>query len=203
MGNITEAELLNFSLGLVSIIFILWLISVIIGSVLTIKSTERGVKTVFGKVRKMLKPGIHFCLPRISSVEIYQMTPMTFTMKVTDVITKNGRVKGYGETGSEVEKTKINISLTLTTYFSDEGVRLCETARRAPGNNAQSLGPLIVPYIKDVTRSVFSEMPWVLSFQERKNVLEERINTKTRLIFMRRDKGPRSHSKQLLSRGIA
>lgn len=137
-----------------------------------IKETERGVLIVNGKIKKMIEPGRNFCPWLISRVKIYKTTPMVFKITVPTVITKNGKVRGYKEDGKEIEKAEVNISLILTTYFSEDEHRLLETAKRAPGNDATSLGPFVDTHIIDITRAIFAEMPWVLSNQNRQKVLD-------------------------------
>jgi len=141
-------------------------------SVKIIHENERGVLVRSGVIIRMLEPGVNFCAWPISKVIIYKMTPMLFKIKVPTAITKNGKVKGYKEDGREIEKVEVDIFLTLTTYFPNVQSKLLETARRAPGNSAKSLGPVIVPYITDVVRAIFAEMPWVLSYQNRQKVLD-------------------------------
>ena len=76
-------------------------------------------------------------------------------------------------TRDEIEKAEVDIYLTLVTYFSDNETDLMKTAKRVPSSNyAKVLSSTIKPFVIDVARSVFAEMPWVLSYQERKNVLD-------------------------------
>ena len=141
-------------------------------SLKTIQSTERGILIIFGSITRMLEPGVCFCPWLISKVKKYKVTPMIFKITVPTAITKNGKVKNYKEDGKEIEKVEVNVCLVLTTYFSKVEARLIQTAERAPGNDAKSLGPIIAPYIIDVTRAIFAEMPWVLSYQNRQKILD-------------------------------
>ena len=136
-----------------------------------VKANERVITLTFGKASEFLKPGLHLYLWLISELLRYETTQMSFQFDVPTAITKSGRVESYQEDGGRpVEKAEVNISLTLTTYFSESRGQLLKTIERAPGHDAASLAPGIEPYVMDVVRGIFSEMPWILSYQEQTKV---------------------------------
>jgi regulator of protease activity HflC (stomatin/prohibitin superfamily) len=137
-----------------------------------IRATEKGVVFFLGKPSRVVSPGTCFALWPFSTIVKYNMTPMIFKIKVPTVTTKNGKVKGYKEDGEEIERVDLDIFLVLTTFFCDDDSSLLKTAAITRGNDAPSLAPAIETFIIDVARSVFSEMPWPLSTQNRKMVLD-------------------------------
>lgn len=142
-------------------------------SLVIIQANEKAVLFIWGSAIRVIGPGPHFCPWLFSGITRYSMEPIVFKIKVPTAITKNGRVEGYKEDGDdEIERAELDVFLTLITYFSDDNVRLLKTAKRASGDVYEILNSAITPFIMDVVRSVFSEMPWILSYQERKCVLD-------------------------------
>jgi regulator of protease activity HflC (stomatin/prohibitin superfamily) len=137
-----------------------------------VKANEVGVISLWGKPVRVVKSGLHFCPKFISELVRYETTPLIFNIKVPSVTTRNGKVSGYKENGGEIERVDLNIDVTLTTYFSSLHNDLLETARVASGNDAASLASAICPFVIDVVRSVFSEIPWPLANQSRRDVLD-------------------------------
>lgn len=140
-----------------------------------IKADEAAVITWLGKPIKVVGSGLVFCPKFVSKLLRYETTPLIFNIRVPSVTTKNGKVLGYKENGGEIERADLNIDITLVTYFSTDLTKknndLLTTARKAPGNDAASLQDALCPYVIDIVRSVFSEMPWPLLNQNRKDVL--------------------------------
>jgi regulator of protease activity HflC (stomatin/prohibitin superfamily) len=140
-------------------------------SLIVVRADEVALKFTFGKITGIYHAGLHVC-PWLFSVAVrYERTPLIFEIEVPAVVTKNGRVKGY-QNNQEVKRATVNVFLTLTTYFSDVLANLSVTAERVDGNTIEALGPTIFPFIDGVVRSVFSEMPWPLSYQERQKTAE-------------------------------
>ncbi len=137
-------------------------------SLMVILPNETGWMTVLGAHGRALNSGIHLCPKWFTNVAKYTKTPLIFKFKVSSATTKNGFVKGYRDDTSEIERTDLDILLTLTTYFDHSN--LFFTVANAPGNNAKKLGPAIEPFIQDIVRSVASEMPWPLFLGDKDNV---------------------------------
>ena len=87
---------------------------------------------------------------------------MKFSFSVKSIMTKRGRVRGYDEI---VEPAEIDISCTLLARFDRN--RLDSAIQRAPGKNAKTLGPYLVPYVRDTIRALGGRVPWRLINQER------------------------------------
>lgn len=142
-------------------------------SLIIVKVNEMALKVTFGKVTGLYQPGLRFCPWLFSSVVVYEKTPLIFETKIFDVLTKTGKVKG-NQNDREIKRTTLDVFITLTLYFSDNLVNLTKTAERGGynSNDIKVLGEIINPFIDSVVRSVFSEMPWLLSYQERVKVTE-------------------------------
>lgn len=137
-----------------------FIIYLIIKSLVTIKPNENAVLIQFGKPVKVIGSGLHFCLWPFSSVVRYSKQPIILNIEVGTAMTKGGIVKGYKEDGKEVERTELDVILTLTTYFDCE--KLITTLSNAPGNNAESLQYALGGFIISVVRAAASTMPWPL-----------------------------------------
>lgn len=66
----------------------------------TIKSTERGVLSTFGKVEKVLQPGLHAKIPFVQSVEKYTLVPQEYRLVVpvngdAAALSKDNQSLGY------------------------------------------------------------------------------------------------------------
>lgn len=145
----------------------------ILKSLIIVKANETALKFTFGKVTGVYQPGLRFCPWLFSSIVIYEKTPLIFEFMIDDVITKTGRVKG-NQNDREIKRTTMDVCVTLTLYFSEKLRDLATTAERVGdgSNNIRVLGEAIKPFIDSTVRSVFSEMPWVLSYQERTKMTE-------------------------------
>ncbi len=133
-------------------------------SVFVIKASEIGVLIRFGKVVKVVHVGFHFSpwIFHSTSLLRYPREPMVVRVKVKSAITGNGIVKGYKENGKEVEKTEMDISVTLTTYFSENLNDLKKSVARISEANINNFGQILSDYVSGVVREVISEMPWPL-----------------------------------------
>jgi len=163
-----------FYVSLAILVFIVVSVTTYVSiSLVVIKASEKAVMFTLGQAVEVLDPGLHFCARWYTRIVRYTMAPLILQIKVPTAITKNGKVRDYKEDGDEIEKAEVDIYLTLVTYFSDNETDLMKTAKRVPSSNyAKVLSSTIKPFVIDVARSVFAEMPWVLSYQERKNVLD-------------------------------
>lgn len=132
-------------------------------STITINSNETGVLVRFGQVTKTLDSGVHFCPYLIQFTEIVRCrkTPIKLKIVVDSAITTNGVVKNYKEDGREIERTELNVSLTVTTYLSHNLNDLKKTLANSPRDSKEA-GQILADYVMDVIRSVASEMPWPL-----------------------------------------
>lgn len=135
-------------------------IFLIIKSLVTIEPDEDAVVVRLGKPVKIIKSGLHFLLWPFYSVVRYTKQIMIFSIDVENAMAKNGIVKNYKEDGIEIERTEIDVSLTLSTYFDSK--KLITTLINAPGNTADSLRYAIGSSIISVVRSAVSDMPWPL-----------------------------------------
>lgn len=142
-------------------------------SLIIVKANEMALKFTFGKITGLYQPGLRFCPWLLSSVVTYEKTPLIFEIKVPDVVTKTGKVKG-NQNDREVKRTTVDVFVTLTLYFANNLKDLSVTAERVGdgSNDIGVLGEAIQPFIDSVVRSVFSEMPWMLSYQERVKMTE-------------------------------
>lgn len=66
----------------------------------TIKSTERGVLSTFGKVEKVLQPGLHTKIPFVQSVDKYTLVPQEYRLVVpvngdAAALSKDNQSLGY------------------------------------------------------------------------------------------------------------
>jgi regulator of protease activity HflC (stomatin/prohibitin superfamily) len=136
----------------------------------TIQPNEYGWRTFFGSDGKVLKPGLNFSPWLLAKVVKYKSTALTFKIKVPSAMTKNGIVKDYKEDVGEIERTELDINLSLITYFDPKNLAL--TVKNAPGDNAKALGPIIESFVIDIFRDIVSEMPWPLFNGERTKVLD-------------------------------
>lgn len=142
-------------------------------SLIVVRANEMALKFTFGRVTGLYQPGLRFCPWLLSSVVIYEKTPLTFQIKVPDVVTKTGKVKG-NQNDREIKRTTVDVTVALTLYFSNNLRDLSLTAERVGdgSNDIEVLAKAIRPFIDSVVRSVFSEMPWMLSYQERVKMTE-------------------------------
>src|ERR1035437_10304101 len=140
---------------------------VVVGGLYSIKSliivrvNEMALKFTFGRVTKLYQPGLRFCPWLLSSIVIYEKTPLIFDIEVSDVVTKTGKVRG-NQNDREIKRPTLDIFVTLTLYFPGNLKDLALTAERVGdgSNDIKVLGEAILPFIDSVVRSVFSEMPW-------------------------------------------
>jgi len=142
-------------------------------SLIVVKADKMALRFTFGRVTGLYQSGLHFCPWLWSSIVTYEKTPLIFRLEIRDVITKTGKVKG-NQNDREIKRITVDVSLTLTLYFPNNLKDLTTIAERVGdgSNDIEVLGKIIHPFIDSVTRSVFSEMPWVLSYQERVKMTE-------------------------------
>lgn len=142
-------------------------------SLIVVKADEMALRFTFGRVSGLYQSGLRFCPWLWSSIVTYEKTPLIFEFEIPDVVTKTGKVKG-NQNDREIKRITVDVSLTLTLYFPNNIYDLTVIAERVGdgSNDIAVLGKIIQPFIDSVVRSVFSEMPWVLSCQERVKLTE-------------------------------
>lgn len=95
------------------------IILLFIGSCSTISSTQRGIKTTFGKASEnVLTPGLHFKVPFVQGIKKYSMAPsdceITFTMGEDSAVTSDMQ----------------SVSLTSDVFWYYDESRLYDAATR-------------------------------------------------------------------------
>lgn len=157
---------------IITLVVIFIICAYVLSSLHEIQAHEKAVLFFLGEAKKVKGPGWRLCLYPFCSIRRFDMKPLTFFIKVPTAVTKNGLVKGYKDGGEEFERVELDIYIVLVLFFKDDDLGLLETVKRTTGNDAASLGSVIAPYVIDVVRSTFSEMPWPLSYQDRKKVAD-------------------------------
>ena len=85
---------------LVGVVVVIVAMVVTFSAFFTIKSTERGVLSTFGKVEKVLEPGLHTKIPFVQTVEKYTLVPQEYKLVVpvngdSAALSKDNQSLGY------------------------------------------------------------------------------------------------------------
>ena len=85
---------------LVGVVVVIMALIVTFSAFFTIKSTERGVLSTFGKVEKVLEPGLHTKIPFVQTVEKYTLVPQEYKLVVpvngdAAALSKDNQSLGY------------------------------------------------------------------------------------------------------------
>jgi len=155
------------------LIFVAIVVLVIVWTIASIKilgPTEMGVVSYFGKASYFVDSGWRFLAFPFGRLYKYPKGILRFEFQVQTATTRNGAIKGYNN-DETVGAADLNIDCVLLTYFSP-GPDLLKTLSLSPGNSPKDMGPIIVPYVIDVIRSVAGSLPWPLVDMEREKLLD-------------------------------
>jgi len=127
-----------------------------------IKPNEFGVKVVLGAPGDQLTSGWHMAYRPV--VKIIKITKelMMFQFTVESAVTGRGKIEGYE---GVVEPIEIDIECTVYAQFDENKAN--EIIQFAPGYDAETLGPFLVPYAMDTVRALAGRIPWRLINRER------------------------------------
>jgi len=148
------------------IIFAIITVYFLVTGIKILEPNQIGIKLLFGsaKNKKGLGPGgIYFIFWPIQKLKIFTNEVMVFEFTTPSIITRRGGVQGYAD--GVVEPTEIDIKCTMNAKFDIN--KLHRAAENTSATNGKDLGPLIVPYVIDVIRTLGSRIPWRLMNQER------------------------------------
>jgi regulator of protease activity HflC (stomatin/prohibitin superfamily) len=129
-----------------------------------LKPDEMGIKVFLGaSAEEGIDSGFHWTWWPLEKIVRYPKELMEFRFVVKSVVTRRGKVEGYGD--EFIEPADINVVCTLYAQFDRE--QLNKTVQNSPGNNAQDLGPFLIPYVTDTVRALGGRLPWRVLNQER------------------------------------
>lgn len=129
-----------------------------------IRANEIAVRLLFGRpVEKDIKSGLKWTMWPIEIMVRFTREIMEFHFMAKSIITRRGLLLGYDK---PIEPADINLRCTLYAQFDE--TKLDQTIENSPGNNAESIGSFLVPYVTDAIRALGGRLPWRLINQERR-----------------------------------
>ena len=129
-----------------------------------IRANEIAVRLLFGRpVEINIKSGLEWTMWPIEIMVRFTREIMEFHFMAKSIITRRGLLSGYDK---PVEPADINLKCTLYAQFDE--TKLDQTIENSPGNNAESIGSFLVPYVTDAIRALGGRLPWRLINQERR-----------------------------------
>ena len=135
-------------------------------SVNVLKPNEMGLRVFLGSPSdKSINSGLRLTFPFLQTIERYTKNQLAFKFITKSVITKRALVDGYTD---PIESAEVNVYCSLYCYFDPKQLR--KTIASAPGSNAKSLGPVLVPYTQDIVREIGGKVPWRVLNQDREQI---------------------------------
>jgi len=127
-----------------------------------IRPNQKGIKVTLGIPAKKETKGWYFALWPVQKMIKITKELMLFKFTVPSAITRRGKVDGQEKV---VESAEVDIKCAIYAQFDED--HLSPIIQYAPGYNAKSLGPFLIPYAIDTVRAMAGRLPWRLINRER------------------------------------
>lgn len=121
-----------------------------------------GVKIFLGKPKEAVLSGWYFALWLFYEVPRITKKLMKFSFTVKTAVTGRGKIDGFDGT---IEPVEVDIKCTVFAQFDENEAK--HIVQYSPGNDAQAVGPYLVPYVVDTVRAMAGRLPWRLINRER------------------------------------
>lgn len=144
------------------IIFITILAYIAIKSIFVIKANQMGLRITMGIPGEPVGSGPYIAIYPIQKIAIVPTELQSISFAANSVMTKRGRVKGYKDV---IESAEVSVLFTLYYYFDKS--ELTTTVKKVSGFNEKDLAPELIPYVRDVLRTLIGRTPWRLINEER------------------------------------
>lgn len=127
-----------------------------------IEPHQKGIKVTLGVTAEKETTGWYVAIWPIQKMVKITKKLMIFKFTVPSAVTRRGKVEGHDKI---VEPLEVDIKCAIYAQLDEN--ELSHILQYAPGYDASSLGPFLVPYAIDTVRAMAGRLPWRLINRER------------------------------------